>query len=232
MYDPNQIWHDFWHVEDKQPIVPKNHKNYVSIYGGTNYEPEASIGISCFLEPCRDKFRDGFSILDYGCGAGIVSNFISLRLESFKYVGLEPKSTHGNERITIARQLLSDPRVQFGFIEDSVEKLYDTNFDCITLISIFTHLTIEETYLTLDKLIPFFKNKKTKIIFSCFVDKSYQLFNPQPHINNNFYGVVKITEQQLLDYSSKNGLKLIKMCDFVAAGNHCHNIYSLEVRDE
>ena len=78
-----------------------------------NYEPAASIGISCFLEPCRELYKDGFKILDFGCGAGIVSNFISLRLKDFKYVGLEPKSEHGIERIAIAKKILDDKRVEF-----------------------------------------------------------------------------------------------------------------------
>jgi 2-polyprenyl-3-methyl-5-hydroxy-6-metoxy-1,4-benzoquinol methylase len=232
MYNSTTIWQEFWKTENKKPIIEKTHSEYKSLYGGTNFEPDASIGISCFIEPCRNKFKDTFSILDYGCGAGIVSNFISLRLDNFKYVGLEPKNIHGSERITIAKQLLNDKRVEFGFIEDSLEKLYETNFDCIILISIFTHLTIEQTYHTLDKLLPFIKNNKTKIIFSCFINNNYELYYPQPNINKDFYGVVKITQQQLLDYCNKNNLILRKMCDFIAGGNYCHNIYSLGDNNE
>lgn len=233
MYNSINIWSDFWHLESKNPILNKEHPNYKILYGGTNYEPDASIGISCFLEPCRQNFKDGFKILDYGCGAGIVLNFISLRLNKFQYVGLEPQSEHGAERINIAKNLLSDDRGNFDFINDqNLNELSKTEFDCIILISIFTHLTIEETYSTLDKLLPFLKNKKTKIIFSCFIDKEYNLFYPQPHINKNFFGVVKITENQLQSYAIKNNLNLERVCDFMAAGNHCHNIYTLEASNE
>lgn len=232
MYSPNKIWNEFWNLENKTPIITKNHNSYSKLYGGTNYEPDASIGISCFLEPSREEFKDGFTILDYGCGAGIVSNFISLRLNDFNYIGLEPKNEHGAERIDIAKNLLNDNRVKFGFIEDDLVKLYNINFHSIILISIFTHLTIEDTYSTLDKLLPFMKNSKTKIIFSCFISDTYQLLIPQFDINKNFYGVVKITEKQLLDYSIKNKLKLTKVCDFIAAGNHCHNIYTLGATNE
>jgi 2-polyprenyl-3-methyl-5-hydroxy-6-metoxy-1,4-benzoquinol methylase len=233
MYDSNTIWEEFWKIEDKTPIIQKTHSNYLSLYGGTNYEPDASIGMSCFLEPCRNEFKNEFKILDYGCGAGILSNFISLRLDKFTYVGLEPNSPHGVERINIAKTLLDDNRVEFGFIEEGkLQQLYKNNFDCIVLISVFTHLIIEDVYSTLNKLLPFLKNNKTKIIFSCFIDNTYQLLYPQNDINKNFYGVVKITEQQLLEYSEKNNIILTKVCDFLAAGNHCHNIYTLEEKNE
>lgn len=233
MYVPNRIWQEFWKVENKKPIIEKTHAQYLSLYGGTNYEPDASIGMSCFLEPCKNQFKNEFKILDYGCGAGILSNFISLRLDNFNYVGLEPNSTHGIERIDIAKTLLQDSRVKFGFIEQqNLEELYQTYFDCITLISVFTHLTIEDIYLTLDKLLPFLQNKKTKIVFSCFISNSYQLIHPENNINKNFYGIVKITEQQLIEYCNKNNVILTKVCDFLAAGNHCHNIYTLEGKSD
>lgn len=233
MYNPQIIWSDFWNLEDKIPILNKDHPEYKILYGGTNYEPDASIGISCFLEPCRENFKDGFKILDYGCGAGIVLNFISLRLNNFYYVGLEPENEHGAERIKLARRLLTDIRGNFNFInEENLKKNSEIEFDCITLISIFTHLIIEDTYSTLDKLLPFLKNKKTKIIFSCFIDKEYKLLHPQPNINKNFFGVVKLTEEQLQSYATKNNLKLRRVCDFMAAGNHCHNIYTLEAYNE
>jgi 2-polyprenyl-3-methyl-5-hydroxy-6-metoxy-1,4-benzoquinol methylase len=232
MYNPEKIWNDFWKYESCEPIFSKEREEYKILYGGTNYEPDASIGMSCFLEPVRENFKEGFRILDYGCGAGILANFISLRLKNFSYVGLEPSSQHGLERINLAKHFLNDSRVHFSFIEkEKLNDLYKENFDCIILISVFTHLTIEETYKTLDLLLPFIKNK-TKIIFSCFISNSYELIGRQENININFFNIVKITEQQILEYVKNNNLKLTKVCDFIAAGNHCHNIYTLEANND
>ena len=80
-----EIWDSFWSIKKFDPIF----KNPPSIsYGGTNIEPLASIGMSCFLDASKNKFKDGFSILDYGCGAGILSNFISERLSNFDQIQL------------------------------------------------------------------------------------------------------------------------------------------------
>jgi 2-polyprenyl-3-methyl-5-hydroxy-6-metoxy-1,4-benzoquinol methylase len=230
MYNSKDIWTRFWHKESCLPILDKNHPGYNLLYGGTNIEPLASMGMSCFLEPCIDSFSEGFSILDYGCGAGILSNFLSMRLEKFRYVGLEPKTKHGVERIGIAKRMLNDERVEFDFISNQkIETLRKQHFDCIVLISVFTHLTIEEIYLILDNLKDFL-NSGAKIVFSCFIRDEYKLVKPQHNINNNFYNFSFLTENQLLSYANANNLFLKKECDFLALGSNLHNIYSLSLK--
>jgi hypothetical protein len=47
-------WTNYWHSEITYPIC----KNPPSIlYGGTNQEPLASIGMSCFLDAVKTKFK-------------------------------------------------------------------------------------------------------------------------------------------------------------------------------
>ena len=113
-----EIWDSFWSIKKFDPIL----KNPPLIsYGGTNTEPLASIGMSCFLDASKDKFKDGFSILDYGCGTGILSNFISERLSDFKYYGLEPNSAHGLERINLGKNLFKDNKIFLGLIDDNLD---------------------------------------------------------------------------------------------------------------
>ena len=98
------ICKDFWENTDYESIVENPPK---IAYGGTNTEPLASQGMAYFLEACKDKFKEGFTVLDYGSGAGILSNFLSERLKDFNYYGLEPDSNHGKERIEIGSKLFN-----------------------------------------------------------------------------------------------------------------------------
>ena len=226
MNDYMKNWNEFWSSCPAKPMVNTDENTNGELYGGTNVEPAASIGMSCFLEPVRQQFQDGFKILDYGCGAGILANFISNRIDSFTYVGLEPNNQHGNERIAVGKKFFNDERVTFGFIDD-VQDL-NVDFDCIVLISVFTHLTIENTYKTLDQLLSVVGEQDTKIIFSCFISDSYQLILPQPSIAEDFYGITRIKMNQLTDYAESRSLKLTRVTDFLAGGGHIHNIFSLE----
>lgn len=222
-------WDQFWSKEKYAPLVSYEKASRSRMYGGTNIEPLASIGMSYFLSPVEDLFNDGFSIIDYGCGAGILSNFISSRLKYFNYVGLEPNNQHGNERLSIAKRLINDNRVRFGYVDDISD--YEENFDCIIMISVFTHLTIEKIYSILDDLKPKIKNG-SKLIFSCFISDRYELLIPQPSIAKNFYGVSKITIDQLNKYVDDNELKIEKCDDFVAQGGYVHNIFKIEANND
>ena len=148
-----EIWDSFWSFKTNQPILQNPPK---ILYGGTYEEPLASMGMSCFLDPSRDKFKEEFSILDYGCGAGILGNFISERLSNFKYYGLEPNSPHGVERITLGKNYLNDERLFFGLIDKDLEYCLNQKIDSIILISVFTHLVINDITNILDNLIKVF----------------------------------------------------------------------------
>ena len=220
------IWNNFWKNKTETPILKVPPK---ILYGGTNEEPLASIGMSYFLEPIKNKFVDGISILDYGCGAGILANFISERLKNFYYYGLDTNSNHGNERLNLAKNYLNDPRLHFGTIDDDLKNILNKKIDAIILISVFTHLPIVEIYNILDNLKNVFKkNKKASIIFSCFISNEEKLVDHLPEIWKNFYGISFITEKSLSNYCNKNKLLLKKQSVFVAQGNHEHHIYEIK----
>lgn len=220
-----QIWDSFWSIKKFDPIL-KNPP--MSSYGGTNIEPLASIGMSCFLDASKDKFKEGFSVLDYGCGAGVLSNFISERLLKFEYYGLETNSPHGLERISLGKNLFNDNRVFLGLINDDLDICLSKKIDSIILISVFTHLIIDDIIQILDNLIKVFKtNPNCDIIFSCFTAEISRVENYQPHIWERFYGVSYIQELELMDYCKKNNLILNKHISFTAQGGYVHEIFKI-----
>jgi SAM-dependent methyltransferase len=221
-----EIWNSFWYNKHNQPILENPPK---VLYGGTNIEPLASMGMCCFLDPSRDKFKEGFSVLDYGCGAGILSNFISERLSEFNYYGLEPNSQHGMERISLAKHNFNDERLFFGLIDTNLEHCLNQKLDSIILISVFTHLLIDDITAILDNLIKVFdKNTDCNIVFSCFTSYEDKVENFQPHIWERFYGTSHIKESDLIKYCDKNNLKINKHMSFTAQGGHIHEIFKIE----
>jgi SAM-dependent methyltransferase len=220
-----EIWDSFWSIKKFNPIL----KNPPLIsYGGTNIEPLASMGMCCFLDPSKDKFKDGFSILDYGCGAGILSNFISERLSDFEYYGLEPNSVHGTERINLGKKLFKDNRVFLGLIDNNLDFCLSKKIDSIILISVFTHLIIDDVTIILDNLIRVFKkNPNCDIVFSCFTSEISMVKDHQPHIWERFYGVSYLQESELVSYCKKNNLTLSKHTSFTAQGGYVHEIFKI-----
>jgi len=219
-------WDEYWIKTKNVPLVGNPS---LGLYGGTNSEPLATIGMTAFLDAVKDKFVEGFSVLDYGCGAGILINPISERLNNFTYYGLEPIGGNGPERINIGKEFFIDSRVNFGFIESDFDGVIKNKIDSIILISIFTHLSIEDINSTLDKLTKVFEsNPNSTIVFSCFISDERKLINHFPHIWERFYGESYITLNDLETYCNKNNLKLIKHMDFIAMGGYNHQIFKIE----
>ncbi len=220
-----EIWELYWSNKKFNPIAIDPPK---ILYGGSNIEPLASIGMCCFLDASKSKFKEGFTILDYGCGAGILSNFISERLTDFTYYGLEPNSQHGFDRIDLGKRYFNDERVFFGFIDDDLDTCLNKKIDSVILISIFTHLLIDDIIIILDKIIKVFdKNPNCDIIFSCFIADAPKVENHQPNIWEKFYGVSYIKESDILEYCNKNNLNLNKHMSFIAQGGYIHEIYKI-----
>ena len=220
-----EIWDSFWVFKKFDPILKD--PPLIS-YGGTNIEPLASIGMCCFLDASKDKFKEGFSIIDYGCGTGILSNFISERISNFEYYGLEPNSSHGNQRINLGKNLFKDSRVFLGTIENDLDVCLSKKIDSIILISVFTHLKIDDILNILDNLIKVFdKNPECDIVFSCFTSTSPKVENYQPYIWERFYGVSYISETDLVDYCNKKGLLLKNHISFTAQGGYVHKIFKI-----
>lgn len=219
-------WNEYW-VNTKYKPLYQNPP--AEVYGGTNFEPLASIGMSCFTDAIRTQFKEGITVIDYGCGAGILANFISERLENFNYFGLEPSTGWGPNRINLGRHYFNDPRVTFGYTDIDFKSIIETHkVDSIILISVFTHLIIEDIYKILDELREvFIYNTDASIVFSCFTSEMSTVSQLLPEINSNYYRDSYINLSDLQYYCSQNNLKLEKHMDFTAMGGWVHEIFKI-----
>jgi hypothetical protein len=221
----HQHWYDYWINTKNSPIYSTPPAD---VYGGTNHEPLASIGMSCFTDAIKSDFKENLSIIDYGCGAGILANFISERLTNFTYFGLEPKNGWGPKRISLGKQYFNDPRVNFGYVDEYNDIIKNNKIDTIILISVFTHLVIEDCLTILDTLKNIFDyNKDASIVFSCFTSETPKTSGLDIHINSNYYSDSYIKLNDLQNYVDKNNLKLKKHMDFIAMGNWKHEIFKI-----
>lgn len=225
MSNEHRHWNEYWSSTKNTPICVNPP---AEVYGGTNFEPLASIGMSCFVDAIKDDFVEGFKVVDYGCGAGILANFISERLVDFTYFGLEPSTGWGPKRLQTGREYLNDPRVSFGFVESYGEIVQNTSIDSVILISVFTHLTIQDTLEILQNLLQIFKhNSKASIVFSCFTSQESRVSELQTNINSNYYRDSYIQLNDLQHFCNENKLKLTKHMDFVAMGGWNHEIFKI-----
>lgn len=220
-------WEEYWVHTHYPPFLEKPS---TEVYGGTNYEPDASIGMSCFLDVVRDKFKDGFSVIDYGCGAGILSNFISARLQNFNYIGLEPSTGWGPDRIRLGSETFTDTtKVKFGYISDYEHIVRFNKVDVVILISVFTHFGMNRIYEILDDLIVVFENNPDcSIVFSCFTSDVPSLGQVDYSINSDYHSYSYIDIREIEKYCQEHNLSLRKHdIEFMAMNNWLHKIYEI-----
>jgi len=219
-------WEDYWKNTKNKPLYENPP---AEVYGGTNFEPLASIGMSCFTDAVIDKFKEGFTIIDYGCGAGILCNFISERLTDFDYYGLEPNSGWGPDRITLGKQFFNDNRIKFGLIESDYDNIISSKkIDAVILISVLTHLTIEDGLKVLGNVCKVFDyNENSSVVLSCFTTENPRIGSLQNYINDNYYSDSYIKLEDLKNYCEKNSLRIEKHMDFIAMGGYNHEIFKI-----
>ncbi len=188
------LWTDVWSKDSYPPINPLPNPD------GTENEPEFSLCMASFAYAMGEHFKEGMTILDYGCGSARFCNFMSRKLRDFVYYGIEKRSSSarwGELEINTAQyRFQHDPRIKLGFIEEDIEQEAINNADVALLLSIFTHMSIEETKRTMEKLMPIAR-RGGKIVFSVIHGDEYQLVGSKIYGFDNFYNVVYNTPQQI-----------------------------------
>jgi SAM-dependent methyltransferase len=231
------LWIDKW---SKTPFTPRplDFSAAIRKYAegkddclfGSDQEPGSSLWLGSLSEAMGESFREGMTVLDYGCGAGRYAHFLRQRLKRFRYFGLEkPGSTfkHGEKSIKIARRLFRwAPGVRIDLIGSRLEADALARADVVVLGSVFTHVDLDELQLILRKLQPVVA-RGGRIVFSIFTADAYRLEDKGAYGFENCYGRVWFTEKQLRGLCDEHGWVATEKDTFVAQDVNVHRIFAL-----
>ena len=217
-------WLDNWAILKFPPIVEDYESKGIIV--GSDEEPLASVCMASFAKVMGHNYREGMKVLDYGCGSARFSNFLSMRLKDFTYIGLERNiSDYTKECIDKANELFShDPRVRVGYTESELENEAIEIADTVLLLSVFTHTNIEETYRIVEKLLPITK-RGGSIVFSMIHEPEYALIGNAYGFNDN-YSITYNTTKQVKELAKAFNVS-IKLIDTYDAGGILHSIYAI-----
>lgn len=221
-------WRDHWSQPQYEPLV-KDYGERLARMGmalyGTPDEPDSSIAMAAFCEPVADLLVPGVTVLDYGCGAGRLANFLSGHVQPFTYIGLERLGEHGARSLQAARSLFGPSSLtSFGHIGSFLEVVGLATADVAVLASVFTHTDAQETARILRHLSPIALSGG-QIVFSVFHAPAYRTENRGIYGYADNYGRVWLAEQQLHDIAAGASLKIEERETFLAQGENLHRIY-------
>ncbi|MFC1612651.1 hypothetical protein ACFL29_02255 [Patescibacteria group bacterium] len=218
-------WKEIWFKEKYEPIS----NEYLSRGFGTDKEPESSVCMASFANAMGTKFRDGITLLDYGCGSARFCNFMSRRLKDFLYYGVEKPGSFerwGEKAITYAHNNFGhDNRICLGFVGDNIEKEAIEKAEVALLLSIFTHLTIEDMNAIMDKLMPIIL-RGGSIIFSLFIGEAYITGRDKVYGFKDCYSEVYYTKEQIEAMAQRLNIKIDKKDVFKTPRGHKHIIFN------
>ena len=204
------------------------------MYGGcgSDQEPYSSKWCESLDEGFIEKT---YCIIDWGCGYGRFLNYLlSKNIDKFKYYGFELHGKNNGDLLidfceTHYLNLNNSNRIiKFGYVDDT--KLLDEarqNCNTILLGSVFTHMSIEQSILFLEKFDSFIMNGGT-IIFSLIIERNYyKLDGPGAYGIATGYACVFHSNKQLLQLCKMGRYKIIHICKFQT--NHIlkHDIFRL-----
>lgn len=180
-------------LENPQWINKWSQKKYPRLYPdfcvhgfGTDGEPGTSYWMATLLDPMGEYFREGVTILDYGCGCARLFNFITGYLKDFKYYGAEPEGGQEIEKAEL--YFKDDPRAFFMTCEEAIKSKEAMSCDVVILGSIFTHLLEGKCEAILESLWPIIDNGGM-IIFTAIFKQEAQAIKPGAHGFKDCYGV-------------------------------------------
>jgi cyclopropane fatty-acyl-phospholipid synthase-like methyltransferase len=200
---------------------------------GTDEEPGSSLWLASLSEAAGDSFREGMTVLDYGCGAGRYAHFLRQRLKKFTYFGVEKPGSdfrHGEKSIKAARKLFRwDRRIGFDSIGSRLESNALARAEVVVLGSIFTHVGLDEVRYILQKLQPVVA-RGGKVVFSIFIADEHRLEGKGAYGFESCHDRAWFTAEQLQQLCAHNGWAAAEKESFVAQDVNLHRIFAL-IRD-
>jgi len=165
MRNKSPQWINKWKLQKYPRLYPD-----FNVYGfGTDAEPGTSYWMSTLLDPLEDLFKEGMTILDYGCGGARLFNFITGYLEDFRYIGAEPLD--GRELGIAKSYFEKDPRALFMTCKEAIASKAVLSCDVVILGSIFTHLLQKKCEQILESLFPVV-DRGGMIVFTAMFEKT------------------------------------------------------------
>lgn len=200
---------------------------------GTDREPESSVWLASLSEGMAGRFREELKVLDYGCGVGRLCNFMSARLKSFAYVGLEKGggvSGHGEQCVRIASAVFGmDSRARFGLIGSTLHSEAVQQSDVAVLGSVFTHLGADGVEAILTNLQPIM-DRGGAVVCSIFTADQPRLQGKGAYGFTDCYDVAQFSQPQLDALWRKHGVKADERETFLAQEVNLHRILLLTKR--
>lgn len=234
----DRLWQDKWSKTRFTPspldfsaevrkLAERNHH----MLFGTDDEPGSSIWMASLSEAMGRSFREGMTVLDYGCGAGRYAHFLRQRLKNFKYYGLEKPGgeiRHGEQAIASGREIFQgDGRIVFGLLGEQLEAEAIERAGVVLLASIFTHIDLGEMERILLTLRPV-TTRGGKIVCSAFLGEAYQLEGKGALYGfPDCYYRVWFTQAQLNQLRNRHRWIMTGSETFVAQDVNVHRIMAL-----
>lgn len=200
---------------------------------GSDLQPHTVLWHKKLVEAIGSQFKDGISVIDWGCGYGrFLNHMILQKINGFTYYGFDVPSIHnGDVLIPCNKEMYSKySNAFFGFINDKdlVEQAWDV-CDIVILGSVFTHITVEAAQAFIHKCDSILHKENGMIVFSLIMRDKYHVAGPYYNYEGAFGEVhYTNTEIELLKADNKHQIK--KINKFVTDGSIEHTIFKLTLR--
>jgi len=200
---------------------------------GSDRQPYSENWCKSLEKGIGSNYKNGISIIDWGCGYGRFLNYMFKTLKNFTYYGFEIPSINNGDLLidfnkkTYERYNDENKKINFGFIDD-YELINSAINNCNTVIlgSVFTHISLADSKNIILKFEQLLKKQNGCIVFSVILADKYELVGPGAYGDSSAYEYVTHTAKQI-NTLTFNKYKINKIVDFKTDHWAIHTILKL-----